>query len=255
MKQTILEIKDLNFSFSKEKQILKNVNFSIEKGSLCIIAGKNGSGKSVLLKCIKGLLNPQSGSIIIKGEEVAKNKIERRRKIGLVFQDADSQIVGQTVEKDILFGMENLELDENTKKERLQNVTQLLSLENKLKSRPRELSGGEKRRLAIAGILAMDPDIIFLDEPFANLDYPGVTQVLKTLLTLQEKGHSIIIVSHEIDKIAAHSQKIILLRNGEVVKDDTSENVLPLLKDNGVYVPSKNDNELVPLEELSWLKH
>jgi biotin transport system ATP-binding protein len=101
----------------------------------------------------------------------------------------------------------------------------------------------------------MDPDIIFLDEPFANLDYPGVTQVLKTLLTLQEKGHSIIIVSHEIDKIAAHSQKIILLRNGEVVKDDTSENVLPLLKDNGVYVPSKNDNELVPLEELSWLKH
>ncbi len=254
MNQTILNIKDLNFSFSKNNSILNNINFKIEKGSLCIIAGANGSGKSVLLKCIKGLLKPQSGTIEINDQNFSNNSKERRKKIGLVFQDADSQIVGQTVEKDIRFGMENLNLDSETKSERLDEITKLLSLANKLNRKPRELSGGEKRRLAIAGILAMNPDIIFLDEPFANLDYPSVIKVLETLLLLQKQGHTIIIVSHEIDKIAAHSQKIILLKNGSIVKNDTSNNVLPHLLNHGVYVPKVN-NKLANLEDLSWLKH
>lgn len=254
MSQTILKVKNLNFSFSKNIKILNNISFSIEKGSLCIIAGANGSGKSILLKCIKGLLKPQNGTIEIKNEDYSKNLKERRRKIGLVFQDADSQIVGQTVEKDILFGMENLNFDYDIKQKRLDEISKLLSLEDKLNKKPRELSGGEKRRLAIAGILAMNPDIIFLDEPFANLDYPSVIQVLKTLLLLQKEGHTIIIVSHEIDKIAAHSQKIILLKNGEIIKNDESSKVLPYLLNNGVYVPKIND-KIANIEELSWLKH
>ena len=254
MKQSILTIENLYFSFSKNKTILNNINFTVDKGSLCIIAGANGSGKSVLLKCIKGLLKPKSGTITINNENLSSKTKERRSKIGLVFQDADSQIVGQSVEKDIMFGMENLNLDNNTKKERLFNITTLFDLNDKLKRKPRELSGGEKRRLAIAGILVMNPDIIFLDEPFANLDYPSIIQVLKTLLLLQKEGHTIIIVSHEIDKIAAHSQKIILLEKGKVIKADKSENVLPLLLDHGVYVP-KNNEKLVDIKELSWLKH
>ncbi len=254
MKQPILTIKNLSFSFDKNKKILNNINLEIDKGSLCLIAGANGSGKSILLKCLKGLLKPQEGIIKINGLDVSKNTTQRRKKIGLVFQDADSQIVGQTVEKDILFGMENLQLEAIVKQEILDNVTNLLSLKDKLKVKPRELSGGEKRRLAIAGILAMNPEIIFLDEPFANLDYPGTLQVLKTLLLLQKEGHTIIIVSHEIDKIAAHSQKIILLENGSVLKDDKSIAVLPFLKDHGVYIPTV-DNKIPNIEELTWIKH
>ncbi len=254
MKQSILQIENLYFSFAKNNIILNNINFTIDKGSLCIIAGANGSGKSVLLKCIKGLLKPKSGTIRINNEDFSSKTKERRAKIGLVFQDADSQIVGQTVEKDIMFGMENLNLDKNTKEERLNNITTLLDLNDKLRRKPRELSGGEKRRLAIAGILVMNPDIIFLDEPFANLDYPSIIQVLKTLLLLQKEGHTIIIVSHEIDKIAAHSQKIILLEKGKIIKADKSENVLPYLLNHGVYVP-KNNDKLVDIKELSWLKH
>jgi biotin transport system ATP-binding protein len=252
MKQKILTVENLCFSFNKDKQILNNINFSIEEGSLCIIAGANGSGKSVLLKCIKGLLKPKEGLIKIKDIDVSKNTKERRKKIGLVFQDADSQIVGQTVEKDILFGLENIKIGESEKEERLNKVIQLLSLEDKLKTKPRELSGGEKRRLAIAGILAMNPNIIFLDEPFANLDYPGVVKVIKTLLLLQKEGHTIIIVSHEIDKIAAHSQKIILLKDGEVLKEGNSKEMLPHLRENGVYVPILN-NKVANIEELTWL--
>jgi biotin transport system ATP-binding protein len=252
MKQKILTVENLCFSFSKDKQILNNINFSIEQGSLCIIAGANGSGKSILLKCIKGLLKPKEGVIKINDIDVSKDIKERRKKIGLVFQDADSQIVGQTVEKDILFGLENIKIEKSEKEERLTKVSKLLSLENKLKTKPRELSGGEKRRLAIAGILAMDQNIIFLDEPFANLDYPGVVKVINTLLLLQKEGHTIIIVSHEIDKIAAHSQKIILLKNGQVLKEGNSEEMLPHLRDNGVYVPTIN-NEIANIEELTWL--
>lgn len=254
MKQTILTVENLNFSFNKKKQILNDINFTIDKGSICIIAGANGSGKSVLLKCIKGLLKPQSGTIKINDRDVSNKPKERIKKIGLVFQDADSQIVGQTVEKDILFGLENLQLKEEERFSRLNNVVKLLDLENKLKTKPREMSGGEKRRLAIAGILAMNPNIIFLDEPFANLDFPGVIQVIKTLLLLQKEGHTIIIVSHEIEKIAAHSQNIILLEKGKVLKQGKSEEVLPFLKNHGVYVPTIN-NKLAKLEELTWLEH
>lgn len=254
MNHPILKIENLNFSFTKDKKILSDISFSVEKGSLCIIAGANGSGKSVLLKCIKGLLKANSGNIIINNNELSSNLKERRRRIGLVFQDADSQIIGQTVEKDILFGMENLQIDSITKQKKLKEVSTLLSLNDKLKTKPHHLSGGEKRRLAIAGILAMNPDIIFLDEPFANLDYPGVIQVLSTLLLLQKEGHTIIIVSHEIDKIAAHSQKIILLEKGKVLMEEKSNMVLPHLREHGVYVPII-DNKIKKIEELTWLNH
>lgn len=252
MKQNILTVEELSFSFDKKKKILNNISFSIEKGSICIIAGENGSGKSVLLKCIKGLLKPQNGKIIINNKDLSSNLKERRKQIGLVFQDADSQIVGQTVEKDILFGLENIKINLQEQTLRLNKVSTLLSLQSKLKKKPKELSGGEKKRLAIAGILAMNPDIIFLDEPFANLDYPGVIEVIKSLLLLQKEGHTIIIVSHEIDKIAAHSQKIILLKNGTVLKEGKSENLLPSLRDNGVYVPTIN-KQIAKIEELTWL--
>lgn len=254
MQTPILEVSNLKFGFNKEKTLLNDISFKINEGEFCLIAGENGSGKSLLLKCLKGLLKPLSGQIIINNQDVSKKTKERRKLLGLVFQDADSQIVGQTVEKDILFGMENIEIDKLEQEKRLKEVSALLNLEDKLKQRPRILSGGEKRRLAIAGILAMEPKIIFMDEPFANLDYPGVVQVIKTLLLLKEKGHTIIIVSHEVEKVAAHVDSLILLKEGKLIAHDKCPKLLNILRENGVYVPTINGLP-TPIEEMTWLKH
>lgn len=254
MKNTILEVENLCFSFTKDKQLLNNITFNINEGELCLIAGANGSGKSVLLKCLKGLLKPSSSTIIVNGENVSKNCIRRRSLFGLVFQDADSQIVGQTVEKDLRFGMENINIPDDDQLKRIEDVSNLLNLNDLLKARPRTLSGGEKRRLAIAGILVMQPKIIFMDEPFANLDYPGVIQVLKSLLLLKESGHTIIIVSHEIEKVAAHADRLLLIENGNLIANDIPELLLDKLPKHGVFVPTTN-GKIIPIEEMTWLKH
>ncbi len=214
-----------------------------------LLTGPNGSGKSLLLKCIKGLLKPTSGTIVINGEDLTKSSRKRLQAIGLIFQDADSQIVGQTVERDILFGLENLQLPLEEQQKRLEDVSTLLDLKTKFKQRPRTLSGGEKRRLSIAGVLVMEPQVLVLDEPFANLDYPSVLQVIRTLLKLHETGHTIILVSHEAEKILAYTDQTILLEQGKVVADGKAKDLLPMMTAHGVYVPSG-----VKIEELTWLK-
>lgn len=253
MQNPILEVNNLCFEFNSDKQILNKISFNINKGELCLIAGANGSGKSILLKCLKGLLKPTHGSIKCDGLDISSKSKARRSLFGLVFQDADSQIVGQTVEKDLKFGLENLQVSYDEQLKRIDNISQLLSLDDKLKMRPRNLSGGEKRRLAIAGVLVMEPKIIFMDEPFANLDYPGVVQVIKTIILLKESGHTILIVSHEIEKCAAHADRLILLEEGKLIADGPIEENLSQLPMHGVFIPT-NRGSILPLEDLTWLK-
>lgn len=249
----ILSVEHLSFGFSRERTILHDITFSIMAGEFVVVTGRNGSGKSLLLKCIKGVLKPESGTILVDGNDLSKDGAARNRSIGLVFQDADSQIVGQTVERDISFGLENLRIREPEFSQRMENVVKLLGLGPMLHQRPRTLSGGEKRRLAIAGVLVMRPKLIILDEPFANLDYPGVVQVLRTLVELHKQGHTIMVVSHEIEKILAHADKLILLDGGHVVASAPPEEVLPVLDEFGVRVPSFH-GERLPVKEMTWLK-
>lgn len=196
----MLTLQNLSFGFEKNKPILSDISLTVERGSFTLITGPNGSGKSILLKLIKGLLKPTGGTILLEDLDVTGQSKKRLRAIGLVFQDAETQIVGQTVERDILFGLENLGLPLAEQQERLDGIVQLLDLKEQLSQRPRTLSGGEKRRLSIAGVLVMKPKLLIMDEPFANLDYPSVVQVLKTLLQLKGEGHTIILVSHEVEK-------------------------------------------------------
>ncbi|AEV30432.1 ABC-type cobalt transport system, ATPase component [Sphaerochaeta pleomorpha str. Grapes] len=247
--EPILQVHNLSFGFEKNKPILKNISFSIEKGAFVLLTGPNGSGKSLLLKCVKGLLKPTEGTVTIEGQDVTRAPKKRLDSIGLVFQDADSQIVGQTVERDILFGVENLRLPQEEQMRRLEEVGTLMGLKEQFKQRPRTLSGGEKRRLSIAGVLVMDPKLLIMDEPFANLDYPSVLQVIKTLLKLHEAGHTIILVSHEVEKILAYTDQTILLEKGSVIADGKAIDILPLLPEHGVYVPLQ-----AKIEELTWLK-
>lgn len=247
-----IEVEDISFSFSQGITALKNIHFSMNKGELTVIAGRNGSGKSVLLRCLNGLYTPKTGTIRIDNVSISKKRLTGRSLIGLVFQDADSQIVGQTVERDIAFGLENLRVPEEEMKNRIERALVTMGLENHRHQRPHTLSGGEKRRLTIAGILAMEPMAIALDEPFSNLDYPGVKQVLERIIQLKESGHTIIVVTHDVEKLLAHADTLILMDNGSIAaKGLPQETLSPSAAEQcGVRIPPG----AVKIEDMSWLK-
>lgn len=226
--------------------LLENISFSVEKGTLTLIAGPNGSGKSLLMKCLKGLEKPDGGTITVDGREIKKTK-ERMKLFGLVFQDTSLQIVGSTVEKDIAFGLENQKKSIEEIKGKTDEMISLFSLEKERKRDPRVLSGGERRRLCIAGVMAMESSILLLDEPLANLDYPSVKMVLNTLMTLKEKGVTVLIVSHEAEKLLALTDNTIILRGGRIAASGKSRDMLTSLKENGIYLPP------LPFGEMKWI--
>lgn len=243
--ESIIEVKDLSLEIGSKK-ILSDISFSLEKGSFTAICGRNGAGKSQLLRILKGLRKPTSGSIYIKGEDVTKNKNKKLSSVGLVFQESDLQIVGETVEKDLMFGPENLLWPNDKIEAKVNEMLELFSLTKLRNRRPSTLSGGEKRRLAIASVLAMEPDIIFLDEPFAALDYPSVISLLDTLIMLHNKGVTLAIVTHEAERFLAHTTHTLLLKEGSVIFDGPSKDSLNVLKEADVFIPN------LSFEELSW---
>lgn len=239
-------IDDLQLSING-RQILDGVSLSLQKGSFAAMCGRNGAGKTQLLRCIKGLRKPDSGKITIDGS--AANEKTRMKRIALVFQNAEMQIVSQSVEKDIAFGPENMGLDRSEVERRVEAALDLMGLKDKAKQRPDTLSGGELRKCAIAGILAMEPDVILLDEPFANLDYPSTLTVIRSLIALHEKGYSIIVVSHDAEKFLAHTDTLFIMQNGRIAVSGPSSNLFRKLPDYDIYLP---DN--VDFRRLSWLK-
>ena len=242
-----LEIKGLSFSI-EGKEILSDISFSLEKGEVTLIAGKNGSGKSFLLKCIKGLERMQSGTVSLDGRILSKQK-ERMKAFALVFQDASLQIVGSTVEKDIAFGLENVGLEEEEVRKRTDEYIDFFCLEKTRKLRPQVLSGGEKRKLAIAGALSMSSDVLLLDEPFANLDYPSVRTVIETIDSLKASGVTVIIVSHEAEKFLFHTDRTVIIESGRIADQGRSQDMMESLRRHDVYIPSR-----ASFEELSWLR-
>ena len=241
-----LSIENLSFSIGG-KMVFENISFSIKKGSFSILCGRNGAGKSQLLRCLKGLSKPKSGKILINGTEADEKK--RMREIALVFQSAEMQIVSQSVEKDVAFGPENLGLDKGEIERRVENALALMDLKDKAQQRPQTLSGGEMRKCAIAGILAMEPNVILLDEPFANLDYPSTLSVLKALLSLHEKGYTVLTVTHEAEKFIAHTDTLLIMEEGRMVEKGDSLEIYGKLRDHGIYLPKNAD-----FKELSWLR-
>ena len=241
-----LRVEDVSLSIGGSG-ILDGVSFSLEKGSFSAMCGHNGAGKSQLLRIIKGLARPSSGRILLDGRECGAK--ERMRRIGLVFQDAQMQMVAQSVEKDIAFGPENLGLDRDEVSRRVGMALALMGLEAHAKQRPQTLSGGELRKCAIAGILAMEPDAILLDEPFANLDYPSTLTVMHALDALHEKGYSIIVVSHEAEKFLAHTDTLFIMEDGHIVEGGRSRELFGKLPDYDIYIPAG-----ASFGDLTWLK-
>ncbi|MDR0485466.1 MAG: energy-coupling factor ABC transporter ATP-binding protein [Elusimicrobiota bacterium] len=195
-------------------QALDNISFDILENDLCIIAGANGAGKTLLMSIIAGLEKASAGEIFLRG------------RAGLIFQDADAQILGETPSEDIAFGPKNLDLSENEIAKRIQSSLLYCGLSDKADFPARFLSGGEKKKLAIAGITAMGADIIIFDEPYSNLDYPSVCLINNLIAKLKKDGKTVIVLTHEIEKILALSNQMIILHKGLLVFNGDSREAL-----------------------------
>ena len=215
----MLKINDICKSFETSEGInyaLQNVSFEIPDGTCTVIGGENGSGKSVLMSIIAGLEEADSGTI------------ENSCRAGLVFQEAETQILGETPREDIAFGPKNLGFTKEQTEHAVIDALQKTGLTSKADFPARFLSGGEKRRLAVACMIAMNLPVIILDEPYANLDFTGVKQVNSLVKSLKKQGRTVIILTHEIEKCLALAEKFIVLFRGKKVFDGTPEEIVKL---------------------------
>ena len=230
-----------NFSFrynSRDDKILEDINLSIKSNEITVLAGPTGCGKSTLLRAIVGLIpnmyeGEYTGDVIVDGIKIRDAEIkEIAKRVGFVFQNPENQIFMFSVERDIAFGLENLGLEREIIKKRISKIMKTLNITHLAKKAPHELSDGQKQRTALAGVLAMEPKILILDEPTSLLDPKTAMEFMELINKLcKEEGMSIIIVEHRLDLVLKYADKLIVLSEGKVISDDTPENVLDYKKD------------------------
>ena len=220
-----IKIKDLTHKYNEgtpfEKIALKNINIHIKDGTFLGIIGHTGSGKSTLIQMFNGLLKPTTGQVFVKGMDIHSegvNKKQVRQSVGLVFQYPEYQLFEMTVYDDVAYGPKNLGLEGDALKERIEKSLRAVGLSEEFwKKSPFELSGGQKRRVAIAGVLAMNPDILILDEPTAGLDPKGREELFGQLKKMHEESNlTIVLISHSMEDVARYAKELVVLYRGEV---------------------------------------
>ena len=232
---SLIEINNLTHIYSEgmpfEKRAIDNLNLKIEENEFIGLIGHTGSGKSTFIQHLNGLLKPSSGEIIIDGKKIDKsgtNLTELRKKIGLVFQYPEYQLFEETIEKDIAFGPNNLELSEEELLKRVKNSMDSVGLDYEIykDKSPFDLSGGLKRRVAIAGVLAMEPKVLILDEPTAGLDPRGRDEILSEIKSIHEKRKiTVILVSHSMEDVAKIAERIIVMDKGKIFLDSNPREI------------------------------
>ena len=277
MKDSFISIENLNFSYAdddgNDSEVLHNLNLEIGRGELVAILGHNGSGKSTLAKLLNLILTPKSGRIVIDGLEITKPDLtedelfENRRRVGMVFQNPDNQLVATVVEEDVAFGPENLGVPPAEIRKRVDEALKTVGMSEFARHSPHQLSGGQKQRVAIAGIIAMMPECMIFDESTAMLDPHGRREVMDTILRLnRELGITILHITHYMNE-AALCDRVVVINNGEIELDGKPGEVfsqVAKLESIGLDVPQTaellyelnisgvrlNDREL-PLNKLS----
>ena len=246
----ILEVKDLNYIYSIgtpfEHQALDNVNFAVNRGEFIGIIGHTGSGKSTLMQQLNGLLKPTSGQVLLDGQDIWADKQTTRQarfRVGLVFQYPEYQLFEETVYKDIAFGPKNMGLSQQEIDRRVRQAAGFVGLtEAQLQASPFELSGGQKRRVAIAGVIAMEPEVLILDEPTAGLDPAGREEILNNIQAYREaKNATILMVSHSMSDVARMTQRLLVMYKSRLVMDGTPREVFARaqeLLDMGLDIPA-----------------
>lgn len=241
----ILEVKNVTYEYTDEEKTfaaVKNLSLNIERGSFTVILGHNGSGKSTLAKMLNGLNKPTSGDVFADGINTKdeETEIEVKRKVGMVFQNPDNQIIASIVEEDVAFGPENLGIPPKEIEKRVEDVLKAVDMWEFRKSTPHHLSGGQKQRIAIAGIIAMQPECLVLDEPTAMLDPKGRAEIISTLHRLNsEKGITVVLITHYMEE-AENADRVIVMNDGEIIADDKPKVIfsdVERLKKVGLDVP------------------
>lgn len=271
--ENIIEVKNLKYKYDQEdeKYTLNDVSFHVKQGEWLSIIGHNGSGKSTTVRLIDGLLEAESGDIYISGDKLtADNVWEKRRLIGMVFQNPDNQFVGATVEDDVAFGLENQGVPLEEMRVRVQEALELVGMASFKKREPARLSGGQKQRVAIAGIVALRPKIVILDEATSMLDPEGRLELIRIVKEIKDEHNmTVISITHDLDEVAL-SDRVIVMKNGQIeststpaelfMRDDLIEldleqpftaNLAESLRQAGIAIPLRYFTE-EELEETLW---
>ncbi len=249
MQNKFIEALNVTYGYdleSEQQVAVNNINLTVEKGSFTVILGHNGSGKSTLAKLLNGMLKPDFGKILVDGLDTSdeNNEYEIRRKLGLVFQNPDNQIICTIVEEDVAFGPENLGVELKEIRKRVDEALSAVGMSDFAKSAPPQLSGGQKQRIALAGILAMQPDCIVLDEPTAMLDPIGRKEVINTITKLnKEKNITVILITHFMEE-AENADRVIIMNKGEIVADGKPAEIFAMsdvLTNSGLALPQTTE--------------
>ncbi len=244
-----IEFKNVTFKYGEndnEKTVIDSFNLAIKKGSFTVILGHNGSGKSTIAKLMNGLYKPNNGEVIVDGISTADSdkEIEIKRKVGMVFQNPDNQLLASIVEDDVAFGPENLGCPPDESKKRVVQSLKAVNMSEFINHSPHHLSGGQKQRVAIAGVLAMKSECIVFDEPTSMLDPQGRGEIISTIERLnREDGITVVLITHFMEE-AANADRVIVIDDGKIVADDIPKNVFknaPFLKRIGLDVPKTTD--------------
>ena len=243
-----IEVKDVVYRYSKEQgddnlcPAIDHVSIEIKRGEYISIAGSNGSGKSTLARCLNGLLLPTEGEILVDGMDTNDDDLiwDIRKKIGMVFQNPDNQIVSSMVEDEVAFGPENIGIENPELRKRVDNALKSVGMYEYRNREAHKLSGGQKQRIAIAGAVAMRPDCIVFDEPTAMLDPKGRSQVMKVIRELNDQGITIILITHFMEEVA-EADRVLVMKSGKLLADSVPKDVFAdtnLIESAGLEIPA-----------------
>ncbi|QNM06112.1 energy-coupling factor ABC transporter ATP-binding protein [Qiania dongpingensis] len=222
MGETILEVSHLSYLYGTDQEALKDVSVSMEKGEKIAVIGSNGAGKSTFFLNLNGVLTPHEGTVSYRGRVITKSKKDLnylRKNVGIVFQDADNQIIASTVFQEVSFGPMNLKLAKEEVTERVREALSYMNITRMRDRAPHYLSGGEKKRVSIADIIAMKPEVIIFDEPTASLDPMNASMLEEVLKKLEQEGRTILISTHDIDFAYRWAERILVFEGGRIIAD------------------------------------
>jgi energy-coupling factor transport system ATP-binding protein len=223
----MIEVENLHFTYPNKVEALKNISLVIQDGEFVTVMGQNGAGKTTLVKHFNGLLKPTKGKVFVDRTDVTKVSIAAlARNVGFVFQNPDHQLFSETVEEEISFALKNFGYKEDTIKNRVTWALNLLGLTQYRKTSPFMLSGGERKRVALASVLSWDPRILILDEPTIGQDYQQKEKLRQFILQMKTQGKTIIIVTHDVEFVAECNPRVILMQEGKIVADGEARKIL-----------------------------
>ncbi len=223
----MIEVEGVSFSYPSGVEALRNVSLTVNDGDFVAIMGQNGAGKTTLVKHFNGLLKPTKGEIRVDGVETTKSSVAAMaRTVGFVFQNPDHQLFSETVEEEIAFALKNFGFEEDAREKRITWALNLLNLTRYRKTSPFMLSGGERKRVALASVLAWDPQILILDEPTIGQDYQQKEKLRQFIIQMQTQRKTVVIVTHDVEFVAECNPRVVLMKEGQIVADGEGKSIL-----------------------------